>query len=36
MNARMKDIYVDDNARVELLKYIKSFMKEFPNKKEYT
>ena len=22
MNARMKDIYVDDNARVELLKYI--------------
>ena len=33
MNARMKDIYVDDNARVELLKYIKSFMKEFPNKK---
>lgn len=33
MEARMKNIYVDDNARVEVLKYIKEFMKEFPNKK---
>lgn len=32
-NAKMKDIYLDDNARVELIKYIKDFMNDYPNKK---
>ncbi len=29
-NAKMKDIYVDDSSRVEVLKYIKKFMSEYP------
>lgn len=33
MNARMKDIYTDDKARYEILKYIKEFIEDFPNKK---
>ena len=32
-NAKFKDIFVDDQNRVELLKYIKDFMKEYPSKK---
>lgn len=32
-NARMSDIYLDDKSRTELLKYIKEFMKDYPNKK---
>ncbi len=32
-NARIKNIYTDDKARFEILKYIKEFMEEFPNKK---
>lgn len=31
--ARMKDIYLDDKARSDVLKYIKEFMKDYPNKK---
>lgn len=31
--AKMKDIYLDDKAREETLKYLKDFMKDFPNKK---
>ena len=30
-NAKMKDIFVDDSSRVEVLKYIKKFMKEYPS-----
>lgn len=30
-NAKMSEIYVDDEERVELLKYIKKFMKEYPS-----
>lgn len=33
MNARMKDIDINDTSRVELLSYIKDFIKEYPNKK---
>ena len=32
-SARMSEIYLDDKARTETLKYIKSFMNEFPKKK---
>ena len=32
-NANFKSIYVDDENRVEVLKYIKEFMKDYPNKK---
>lgn len=32
-NARMSEIYLDDKARSEVLKYIKSFMNDYPNKK---
>lgn len=31
--ARMKDIYIDDNARTTLLKYVKEFMSDPKNKK---
>ena len=31
--ARMANIYLDDNVRSEVLKYIKDFMKDYPNKK---
>ncbi len=31
--ARISDIYLDDKARTEVLKYIKDFMKEFPKKR---
>lgn len=31
--AKMKDIYLDDKSREEVLKYIKRFIKEFPNVK---
>ena len=33
MTARMKEIYTDDKARLEILKYIKDFMQNYPNKK---
>lgn len=32
-NAKMSDIMLDDKARVEVLKYIKEFMDDYPNKK---
>ena len=33
MNAKLKDIYTDDNARLEVLKYVKEFIEKYPNKK---
>lgn len=32
-NAKMSEIYLDDTSRVEVMKYIKEFMENFPNKK---
>ncbi len=32
-DARMKDIYLDEASRVEVMKYIKSFIKNYPNSK---
>lgn len=31
--AKMKNIFVDDKARLEVLNYVRDFMKEYPNKK---
>jgi primosomal protein DnaI len=31
--ARLGDIFLDDKSREEVLQYVKSFMKEYPNKK---
>lgn len=33
MEARISKIFLDDNARCEVMKYIKDFMKDYPNKK---
>lgn len=33
-NAKMNDIKLDDKARVEVLKYVKEFMKDYPNNKK--
>ncbi len=32
-NAKMKEVYYNDKARIELLSYLKSFMEEYPSKK---
>lgn len=32
-NAKMKEVYYNDKARIELLSYLKLFMEEYPNKK---
>ena len=32
-NAKMKNIYLDDEARVDVLKYIQKFMKNYPKEK---
>lgn len=31
-NAKMKDIYVDDKSRIEVIKYIDKYYKEYPSK----
>lgn len=33
MNARLNQIYTDDKARLDILKYVKEFLENFPNKK---
>lgn len=33
MNAKMKEIYTDDKARFNILKYVKKFMENYPNEK---